>query len=175
MHGNKVPLHLQAVLIFLRRPPIPSTAGEKRFQISFLVVLVLLMLGWIVPLFIGLFTFNDLLFHLGILLLFAALAVVVAGAAAIIVWRSRVVTSAVQARQAAGIPIPAPTTQETAGCITLGSGLALMVLLAVVIVLFVPYPARDWLGMLIPLLAWFPAILCGVLWRRRRRSQRGAA
>lgn len=173
MHGTKVPLHLLGVLILLRRPSIPSTAGEKRFQIVFMVVCGLLNLSWIVTLIVGLLTFNDPVIYLALLLLAATLAAVVAGAAAIIVWRSQVIPRAVQARQAAGIPIAPPTTRETAGCIILGIGLgigfSLLGILAVVIPLFVPQPERVWLLVLWPFLAWFPAILFGGLWRRLHR------
>jgi hypothetical protein len=164
--------HLQAVLLFARRPAIPPTAREKRLQIAFFLVCVLLVLGFIVTLFIGLFTFNDLLTRLALLLLYADVALAIAWVAAIIISRRRRILSAVQAQEAAGIPIPPPTIAETSGCITYATGIALTVILGVGIPLFVPPPENGWLLALWLPLAWFPAILCGVLWRRLRRPQR---
>ncbi len=116
----------------------------------------------------------DPVFHLALVLLYTALAVAIIGAAAIIISRSRRVTRATQAQEAAGIPVPPPTVQETTGCIVYGVGIALMVILEVVIPLFVPLPERGWLwGLWLPL-AWFPAVLCGALWRLIHRSRRRA-
>lgn len=173
MRANRA--YLQAVLLFARRPAIPPTAGEKRLQIGSFLVCALLALASIVMLLTGVFTFNDLLTRLALLLLYTDVAVAIAVAAAIIISRRRRILSAVQAQEAAGIPIPPPTIAETSGCITCVIGIALMVILGVGIPLFVPLPERGWLLALWLPLAWFPAILCGVLWRRLRRPQRGDA
>jgi hypothetical protein len=122
------------LLIFMRRPLIPLTAGEKRFQIVFVVIFGLLVLSAVVMILAGLTSLHFL--QIGLLLLYAALAFVIAGLAALAVWRSRIITSAMQEMQAAGIPILPPTAQERTGCILYGVSCALAFVLVVVILFF---------------------------------------
>ena len=124
------------ILIFMRRPLIPHTTGEKRFGIVVAVILGLLALSILVVVFMGLSSFNSLWIHMGNLLLYALLAVMVAGVAVSIVWRSRVVIRTVQERRAAGIPIPWPTKQEKTDCILYGVRVALFIAGAMMVMLW---------------------------------------